>query len=336
MSGDFMNESNLLEAWEALTRLDSWLDFNLWSCPNNGCADIVIPVLHWLEVNTGRVSQGAGASRRPGSRLRGAEWADWHSTTRLPGSSSPGYKAKRRWWWKTNPRPPNTTNGTTWTTATSCRWAVASVTRSRSTACSRTPPLVEDRRSSPDGPDFPQYAAKFQEEGWFDCRKWHPERWGTYRRWEMGYRRQQGGYNLYAAIDEKCGFMTPTAKVEVWSTIAETYIPDGAATFASTNTVDPNIPDIDKFPHWGGAEELARIESRVLRRLAGRPDQDVGRLHQRQLPGRSSGGGVQGGADGASGQRVHHDDGSRQPVYFHSEHRQLPWCRELWPSPRLR
>ena len=27
--------------------------------------------------------------------------------------------------------------------------------------------------------------------------------------------------------------------------------------------------------------------------------------------------------------------GSRQPVYFHSEHRQLPWCRELWPSPRL-
>ena len=54
----------------------------------------------------------------------------------------------------------------------------------------------------PDGPDFPQYAKKFQEEGWFDCRKWHPERWGTYRRWEMGYRRQQGGYNLYAAIDE--------------------------------------------------------------------------------------------------------------------------------------
>ena len=36
----------------------------------------------------------------------------------------------------------------------------------------------------------------------------------------------------------------------MWSTIAETYIPDGAATFASTNTVDPNIPDIDKFPHW--------------------------------------------------------------------------------------
>jgi anaerobic selenocysteine-containing dehydrogenase len=26
--------------------------------------------------------------------------------------------------------------------------------------------------------------------------------------------------------------------------------------------------------------------------------------------------------------------GRRIPVYFHSEHRQLPWCRELWPTPR--
>lgn len=27
--------------------------------------------------------------------------------------------------------------------------------------------------------------------------------------------------------------------------------------------------------------------------------------------------------------------GRRIPVYFHSEHRQLPWCRELWPVPRM-
>lgn len=26
--------------------------------------------------------------------------------------------------------------------------------------------------------------------------------------------------------------------------------------------------------------------------------------------------------------------GRRIPVYFHNEHRQLPWCRELWPAPR--
>lgn len=27
--------------------------------------------------------------------------------------------------------------------------------------------------------------------------------------------------------------------------------------------------------------------------------------------------------------------GRRIPVYFHSEHRQLPWCREVWPVPRV-
>lgn len=27
--------------------------------------------------------------------------------------------------------------------------------------------------------------------------------------------------------------------------------------------------------------------------------------------------------------------GSRNPTYFHSEHRQVPWCRELWTVPRL-
>ncbi|MEI3230562.1 MAG: molybdopterin dinucleotide binding domain-containing protein [Gordonibacter pamelaeae] len=27
--------------------------------------------------------------------------------------------------------------------------------------------------------------------------------------------------------------------------------------------------------------------------------------------------------------------GRRIPVYFHSEHRQLPWSRELWPVPRV-
>ena len=27
--------------------------------------------------------------------------------------------------------------------------------------------------------------------------------------------------------------------------------------------------------------------------------------------------------------------GSRNPTFFHSEHRQLPWCREQWPVPRV-
>ncbi|MFR7494418.1 MAG: molybdopterin dinucleotide-binding protein, partial [Adlercreutzia sp.] len=68
MSGDFMNQSNLLEAWDALTQLDFWVDINLWSCPNNGTADYVFPCTHWLETNTGRVSQGAGGIFGAGQR----------------------------------------------------------------------------------------------------------------------------------------------------------------------------------------------------------------------------------------------------------------------------
>lgn len=191
------------------------------------------------------------------------------------------------------------------------------------------------------GPDFPEYAAKFQEEGWFDCRKWHPERWGTYRRWEMGYRRQQGGYNLYAAIDEKCGFMTPTAKVEVWSTIAETYIPDTTKTFAETCSpdraaYDGKIPDIDKFPHWfepknskveapryyhkDQADQISTTDSYINDNYKGDHLMEEYKENLQKY-----------GDDHAFIMTT----GSRQPVYFHSEHRQLPWCRELWPSPRV-
>ena len=156
----------------------------------------------------------------------------------------------------------------------------------------------------PDGPDFPQYAAKFQEEGWFDCRKWHPERWGTYRRWEMGYRRQQAGYNLYAAVDEKCAFGTPTGKVEIWSTICESYIGDTVSesyvletpgTVCQGGREDPVLrPGVlagsrrlrrrhsghRQVPALVRAEELPRSGARVVRRQPG------GRrvLQQRQLP----------------------------------------------------
>lgn len=328
MSGDFMNESNLLEAWEALTRLDFWLDFNLWSCPNNGCADIVIPVLHWLEVNTGRVSQGAGGIFGAGQRCV----EPMGDCIYDPVAVICLYKAMDVTW---NDRDPayDRWNNLDYHDFVQMGGNVTYEEQEYRVLKDATDWWKTEE--FPDGPDFPQYAAKFQEEGWFDCRKWHPERWGTYRRWEMGYRRQQGGYNLYAAIDEKCGFMTPTAKVEVWSTIAETYIPDGAATFTSTNVVDPNVPDIDKFPHW-----VEPKNSRVSN-----PEYfDAALVDQIKTTDAYINDNYQGDhlvEEYKETLTAHPDSafimttGSRQPVYFHSEHRQLPWCRELWPSPRL-
>lgn len=136
----------------------------------------------------------------------------------------------------------------------------------------------------------------------------------------MGYRRQQGGYNLYPAVDEKAGFMTPTAKVEIWSTIAESY-----------------IDDIDKFPHW-----REPINSRV----ANPEIFDASRIDEigaeQAVNGKMEQNDHMINLEGYKTSLAANPDatfimttGARQPVYFHSEHRQLPWCRELWPSPRL-
>lgn len=333
MSGDFMNESNLLEAWEALTRLDFWMDFNLWSCPNNGCADIVIPVLHWLEVNTGRVSQGSGGIFGAGQRCvepMGDCIFDPVAVICL-------YKAMGVTW---NDRDPEYDKWNNLDYNNFVQMGGDVTYEEQEYRVLKDSTEWWKTEEFPDGPDFPQYAAKFQEEGWADCRTWHPERWGTYRRWEMGYRRQQGGYNLYAAVDEKCGFMTPTAKVEIWSTIAETYIPDTTKTFAESCSpdraaYDGPTPDIDKFPHWFEAknsrvanpeyydaslvDQIKTTDAYINENYRGDHLVEDYKEHLQQYPNNA----------------FIMTTGSRQPVYFHSEHRQLPWCRELWPSPRV-
>lgn len=313
MSGDFMNQSNLTEAWEALTKLDFWVDINLWSCPNNGCADIVFPCLHWLEVNTTRVSQGSGGFFGAGQRAKQPE-GDMifdpvftvllYRAMGVPfNDKDPEYDE----WLNLDP-----TNFVQMGGSMTYEEQEARILKDACDAW-KTPEF-------PDGPTFAEYAAKFQEEGWFDCRVWHPERWGTYRRWEMGYRRQQGGYNLYPAVDEKCGFMTPTAKVEIWSTIAESY-----------------IEDEDKFPHWREAinspisnpefydaskvDEIGKVQP-----VNGMMDENDHMINEENYKKA-----LTENPDAAFNMTT----GARQPVYFHSEHRQLPWCRELWPSPRV-
>ena len=331
MSGDFMNESNLLEAWEALTRLDFWLDFNLWYCPNNGCADIIIPVLHWLEANTTRVSQGAGGIFGAGQRCV----EPMGSCIYDPVISVCMYRAMGVVWNQTDPNYDEWLNldyhdfvqngGSIGYDEQEYRVLGAALQGWK------TPEF-------PDGPDFPEYAKKFQEEGWFDARTYHPERWGTYRRYEMGYRRQLGGHELHGLTDEKCGFATPTAHWEIWSTAAETYIPDGTITFKGIQdyiVTNPKVPDIDKFPHWVEPKNSPISKPEYYEAsLVDRIDVDDAYINENYMGSNLL-------EEYKETLKQYPDNafwmttGSRQPVYFHSEHRQLPWCRELWPSPRL-
>ncbi len=58
-SGSFMNMSNATLAWEALSKLDFWVDINMFHHPGTEMADIILPCQHWTEINNIRVSQGA-------------------------------------------------------------------------------------------------------------------------------------------------------------------------------------------------------------------------------------------------------------------------------------
>ena len=57
-SGSFMNQGSSMMAWEAMNKLDFWMEANLWHHPTADCADILVPVYHWLEMEFPRISQG--------------------------------------------------------------------------------------------------------------------------------------------------------------------------------------------------------------------------------------------------------------------------------------
>src|SRR5699024_9357359 len=72
------------------------------------------------------------------------------------------------------------------------------------------------------------FEERWQEHGWWGCKETEPELWGTYRRYETGAMRARnaGGF-VGSHGDWLPGFYTPTKKIEIWSTVMESYRPDG-------------------------------------------------------------------------------------------------------------
>ena len=137
------------------------------------------------------------------------------------------------------------------------------------------------------GVTWKEFTERFQNEGWIEAKKEYPERWGTYRRYSMGYLR--GADSAFGFDDASAsqlnyvqGTNMPTMKMEIWSTILESCI---------------------------DSEELPTYEEPPLSPIS-TPE------YFEEYP-------------------LLMTSGRRIPVYFHSEHRQLPWCREQWPVPRM-
>lgn len=128
------------------------------------------------------------------------------------------------------------------------------------------------------GKTWKELTDDFQANGWIDCKTMDPSyggTWGFYRRYELGMLRP----------DMKPGMQTPTGKMELWSTVMETFMPEATE---------------DILPSYAEAP-LSRTAAPEL---------------EEEYP-------------------LICNTGRRIPVYFHSEHRQLPWCREQWPVPRM-
>lgn len=282
-SGSFMNQSNALLAWEGLSKLDFWVDINMFHHPGTEMADIILPCQHWSEISNIRVSQGASGGI--GATVKAVEppadtlfdydinrrlfdaVGDVDSTWTNIAGTAPGsfdYHERLDDWFATN----HASNP-------KVKWA-----------------------------SWDEWNEYFQKNGWLNAKVVEPDRWGTYRRFETGWMRMGKDACTGALFSSDLetgqpvnnfGCPTPTALVEFWPMMFETYCIDKA------NELQPGKFDLlhEMMPHF---DEPASGPK--------------GTVDTTEYP-------------------ILLTTGRRIPVYFHSEHRQLPWCRELWPAPRL-
>ncbi len=290
-SGSFMNMSNANLAWEALQKLDFWVDINMFHHPGTEMADIILPCQHWTEINNIRVSQGAsggiGLTQKAveppvdtkfdydinrlifeAMEKQGNVNGTW---TNIAGDAPGAYAQDDRledWFQAHNEKTGFATH------YPGCKWE-----------------------------HFEDYKKDFQEHGWFNAKVLEPDRWGTYRRYETGWMRMGKDACTAApwSVDDQgkpvnnFGCPTPNGLVEFWPMVFESICIDKA------NEFEP------------GKFDLIKEMMPVFEEPASGPK---GTVDTKEYP-------------------ILLTTGRRIPVYFHSEHRQLPWCRELWPVPRL-
>jgi anaerobic selenocysteine-containing dehydrogenase len=256
-SGSFVSMANTDYVWDALKKLEFFLVIDLYKHPTAEMADILLPACHWLEMDSPRPSQGAGG--KAGATVRCVE---------PPGEAKPDYVISELIFKAMNvpygPDPENPWPGP----ESELNIAVLAT-----------------------GMTWEQYKDRFQKEGWMDIKTLYPSHWGTYRRYETGVLHKPLGspgsfpeaFGLFNPESEPVpGFNTPTGKMEIWSTILETFMPGQGF----------ELPDFDEPPE-SPVRTPERFEKYPINMITGR----------------------------------------RIPVYFHTEHRQLPWCREQWPVP---
>jgi anaerobic selenocysteine-containing dehydrogenase len=144
--------------------------------------------------------------------------------------------------------------------------------------------------------DWQEFVEAFQEHGWWNMKEEFPDDWGTYRRYEVGQAYRMAPHQQPAQLDiNKPGFPTETMKHEFWCTSIESFFPEGSDGPELAPGFTSEALPYYEEPAHGPVADPENYKNFPITCITGR----------------------------------------RIPVYFHSEHRQLPWCRELWPVPRM-
>jgi anaerobic selenocysteine-containing dehydrogenase len=263
-AGSMLCQTNLHLAWDGVSKLDFFTNWNLWQDPISSLADLLLPENHWLEVECSRCAQGSGGYY--GAHIQCVESpADTKWGIDIVGE---WYKRAGLEFWvgREDGGDP---------------WEMGDYLRSRAVAST--------------GMTWQEFAKEFQENGWFDARTRNPEGYG-YRRYETGW--------MCEPFKARPGFSTSTTRHELWVTNYERLMKDQieketgepyGTKYALPYYVAPkSSPSNDAYRKLNNLEDYT-------------PDKYPYIL--------------------STGRRI--------PVYFHSEHRQLPWCREQWLVPRL-
>lgn len=167
--------------------------------------------------------------------------------------------------------------------------------------------FLRDKAVQSTGMTWKEYAAEFEKNGWYDARATNPNGFGCCRRFQTGW--------MVKPFQGRPGFNTNTSRHEIWVTNFESKMRERTEQCTGqpygTKYALPFYTEPKSSPNGGGG---------YVEVQGNNPDNP--------------------NAEKIKGYTYDKypyilSTGRRIPVYFHSEHRQLPWCREVWPVPRL-
>ena len=298
-SGNFMSNSNSVWAFEGLKQLDFFLVIDLWHTPQSQLADILMPARHWLEIDATRTSQAPHVGAQEGATCKCVK--PLAETWFDPDIITQLHKRLGVPWVSSGKTDAE-------------KWPDSITLLSQACATYKNLGFLDEYEGEN---DWEKFKNLYQKQGMINQKLTNPDTVGTYRRYVMpiqwGNQSKINGLGR-DGLPAPVGFSSPpTHRVEIWSTLAETV----------HSVEHPWAEGKKDIPYFSRPDELngewltKEIGPFTLPTYTEPPQsKHVQPERCKEYPFICT-------------------TGRRTPVYFHSEHRQLPWCRENWTVPRV-